>query len=363
MASDLAVRLERAAAPPDPGAEGRALGIGIVGCGAIVQAAHLPAYSKAGFRVVAVADRDADLARATAERFGVPSAYGSADELLADPAVQVVDIAVHPEIQHGIALSALSSGRHLLCQKPLAEDFPAARELVEAAESAGAVLAVNQQMRWEQLVRGIAHLRDSGELGDVVDVFIDIDMRTDFSDWPWIARRSRVELFYHSIHHLDTVRFLLGDPTAVWSSLARHPEQDTPGETRSLTSLEYPGDVRACVRAFHSNWSDSPRAEIHVRGTRGHVDGELGLLYDYPHGRPDLLRFTPRGGEPQEHRYAGSWVPDAFEASMADLLAAVVRGTTPSASGRDNLATLRVVHAAYLSAAEGRRVDPAEIGA
>lgn len=348
--------LEAAVAPPLLTPRARRTGIGVIGCGAIVQTAHLPAYQKAGLNVVAVTDHDSARSEAVATRFGVGASYRSVDEVLSNPEIAVLDIAVDPESQASIALAAASRGKHLLCQKPLAETFAAARKLVEAAESAHVLLAVNQQMRWEQLVRGVKYLIDDGALGTVYDVFIDIDVMTDFASWPWMASRPRLELFYHSIHHLDSLRFLMGECVDVFASLGRHPLQQLPGETRVLVHLRYADGSTASVRTDHNNWSNNPRAVIHVRGSDGAIDGELGLLYDYPNGRPDYLELRRKNGTVASHRFSGSWVPDAFVASMSDLLAAIDGSRTPSASGRDNLETLRLVHAAYWSDEYGIRI-------
>src|SRR5258708_33717444 len=108
--------------------------IGIVGAGAIVTSAHLPAYTKAGFRVAAIFDREIDRARAAASQFGVPRVCASVEELLADPAIGIVDIAVPPVYQPPIARAAMAAGKHLLCQKPLAWTIEEAAALVAEAE-------------------------------------------------------------------------------------------------------------------------------------------------------------------------------------------------------------------------------------
>ena len=79
-----------------PSREGRGLGIGVVGAGFIVRDCHLPAYADAGFRVVGLASRSVEKARATAALTGVPRVYCNLEEMLDDPAVEVVDIAVPP---------------------------------------------------------------------------------------------------------------------------------------------------------------------------------------------------------------------------------------------------------------------------
>ena len=130
-----------------PQGRGRGLGIGIVGCGAIVRQGHLPAYQKAGLRVVAAFDADIERARSVARDFDIPNVSDSAEELVNESGVDIVDIAVPPGIQPQIVALAAAAGRHILCQKPLALDMPQAHLMVATAEAAGVLLAVNQQMR------------------------------------------------------------------------------------------------------------------------------------------------------------------------------------------------------------------------
>jgi predicted dehydrogenase len=108
----------------------------------------LPAYRACGFRVVACHDRDPAAAERTAANHGISRVAATLDDLLADDEVEIVDVAVTPEAQVEIAERAAAAGKHLLCQKPLAPDYPAAVRLVAATRNAGVKLAVNQQMRW-----------------------------------------------------------------------------------------------------------------------------------------------------------------------------------------------------------------------
>ena len=101
-------------------AQEQILPIGIVGTGAILEAAHMPAYRAAGIPVPAIWGRTPEKARAFAERHDIPKVHESLDDLLADPDVAIVDIAVVPQAQTEIALRALDAGKDLMCQKPLA---------------------------------------------------------------------------------------------------------------------------------------------------------------------------------------------------------------------------------------------------
>lgn len=340
-------------------------GIGLVGCGGIVNDAHLPAYAAAGLRVVVCYDRDRQAAARTAAAHGIPKIAASLDELLADRAVEIVDVAISPADQPTVAGRAIAAGKHLLCQKPLALDYAAAVRLVARAREAGVKLAVNQQMRWDAGIAVARQLVAQGALGALADARIEVSVRTPWHLWPWIARSERIEVLYHSIHYLDAMRFLLGDPLRVTAVHGRAPGQTETGETKTVTVLEYDGALQAIVDVNHHDWSDDAHARFRLLGDAGIVRGTIGLLDDYPRGRVDTLAYQPRAEPRRWHEAALStrWIPDAFLGPMASLMAAIQTDGEPATSGADNLGTLRLVHAAYRSAAERRAVDPAEIAA
>jgi predicted dehydrogenase len=345
-----------------PDGAGRHLGIGIVGCGGIVSGAHLPAYRAAGLRVVAVHDVDEEKARRVAAEFGIGRVAGSAEELVATPGVDIVDIAVPPWEQPRIVALVTTAGKHMLCQKPLALDYGTAVAEVEDAEAAGVLLAVNQQMRWDAGVAAARDLVRRGVLGRVAEAQVLVSVATPWHMWPWLAAAPRLEVTYHSIHYLDSLRSILGDPAWVTSVHGRDPEQaPVVGETMTRTVLEYADGSSALVAVNHYNRHGEPNALLRVLGTEATLEGTIGLLYDYPHGRPDTLSLYRDGREVRAYGFDTSWLPDAFLGPMADLMDAIATGRRPVTSGRDNLGTIAVVAAAYRSAEERRSVRLDEI--
>jgi predicted dehydrogenase len=116
--------------------------------------------------------------------------------------------------------------------------------------------------------------------------------------------------------------------------------------------LEYAGETRAFLRSFHKNRSGDPRAEFRIDGTKGSIRGTIGLMYDYPKGRADTLEISSRvlptdGWLP--YAVTSRWIPTAFIGPMASLLESVATNGTPITNARDNLDTLRIVHALYES--------------
>ena len=338
-------------------------GIGVIGCGGIVNYAHLPAYRQAGFRVLACYDQNREAAERTAREHGIPRVADNIDDILDDPEIAIVDIAVTPWAQAAIAEQAIAAGKHLLCQKPLADRYGDAVRVVALAREHGVKLAVNQQMRWDAGIRVSRQLIEQGALGIPADARIEVSIRTPWQMWPWIAQSERLEIMYHSIHYLDALRYLFGDPDRVTSIHGRWPGQPEVGETRTLSVFHYPSDLRVTIDVNHHNWSDEAYARFRFLGTEGIISGTLGLLYDYPTGRVDTLAYQPNQ-EPRawhEARLSTWWIPDAFVGPMASLMEAIQTGGDPLTAGADNLGTLRAVFAAYRSAAAGRTIALDEI--
>lgn len=330
--------------------------VGIIGTGAIVDVAHLPAYRQLGLEVAAVTDLDLDRARDVAQRHGVAKVHTSAEDLIADDAVEIVDIAVTPWAQPDLARAALKAGKHVLCQKPLALEPEEAASLAQEADHHGRHLAVNQQLRFDEGFAAARSMLRRGWIGEPLQVTFHVDIATDFSAWDWFAKHERMEITYHSIHYLDAIRSLLGDPERVFCTGSKAPGQYPVGETRTISTLVYPGEVRALVHSHHENRAGDNEATFRLTGSEGAIRGTLGLLYNYPHGRPDTVEVSSRTLPTDgwlAYPVTERWLPDAFRGPMASLLNAIAAGEKPETSAHDNVSTVRLVDALYRSMETG----------
>src|SRR5262245_29730502 len=106
--------------------------IGILGSGFIVNDCHLPAYRKAGLNVVAIASRTAAHSNAVAQRHGIAKVYEHATQLLDDPSIEVLDVAVPPNAQFDLIAEACRRRtlKGILAQKPLGMDYAQAARAV-----------------------------------------------------------------------------------------------------------------------------------------------------------------------------------------------------------------------------------------
>jgi predicted dehydrogenase len=140
---------------------------GIVGAG-FVGPHHVEAVRRLGFvDVAAVADASAEIAAKKAAQLHVPKAYGSFEELIADPTIDVVDIATPTWLHHPIAMAALARGKHVIVDKPMAVTAAQAREMRDAARKAGVVNAVTFNYRYHPMVQEARLMIEKGDLGEV----------------------------------------------------------------------------------------------------------------------------------------------------------------------------------------------------
>ena len=145
----------------------RRLGMGLVGPG-FVGAHHVDAVRRLGFvDVIGVAASSKESARRKADALGIPNAYGSYQELIANPAVHVVHNTT-PNYLHGpVIMAAAAAGKHIISDKPLATSADEARSLWHAARDAGVVHAVTFNYRGNPLVQQARQMIASGEIGPV----------------------------------------------------------------------------------------------------------------------------------------------------------------------------------------------------
>ena len=335
-------------------------GIALIGCGGIVNYAHLPAYRRHNLSIVGCFDRNRDAARQTADTHDIPRVFESVDQILADPDVSIVDIAIHPGAQPVVAIQCLEAGKHALCQKPLGVTPTEARRIVNAGKATGRKAAVNQQMRWSGGIAAARQIIESGFIGQLTDLQINVSVTTPWHMWPWLCESDQLDIMFHSIHYLDAIRFLAGDPALVTSRHAKFPGQAERAETKTVTVLDYDSGCQALIAVNHHDESGGIHARFRFLGTEGVIEGEIGLLATYPDGGIDTIRAR-RGDEPEgqwhEPELTTLWIPDAFIGPMASLINAIETDTDPLTSVADNLQTIRLVTAAYQSMADSRTIS------
>lgn len=332
----------------------------IIGAGGIVNDAHLPAYQLAGFTVQGIVDINTEKAKATADRFSIPRVFVSLEEMMAAaPAHAIFDVAV-PGSQTIPVLQALPEGAAVLIQKPMGENYQEAKEIVSLVKQKSLLAAINFQLRYAPYILAVKKLIAENELGELNDIEINVNVYTPWHLWDFLAQSPRVEILYHSIHYIDLVRNLLGNPDSVYAKTTKHPSMPQLASVRSNIIMDYGDMVAANILTNHCHNYGTPKQQsyIKIEGSKGAVKINFGALIDYPRGAADSFEYVllEDGKEPEWKtlNVEGSWFPHAFIGSMEQLmLAKAGKIEKPDNSVEDCIHTMACVEAAYKSSEQG----------
>ena len=331
--------------------------IHVVGCGAIVRDAHLPAYALDNLRVVGFHDLDAARSSALASTIRGATAFPSLESLVdaCSKVDGVYDLALPPQAMHD-AIKAIPEGSTVVLQKPFGRDLAEATALLCTIDLRGIRGCVNLQLRHAPVVTALRRLLASGTLGEAVDLELRVVCNMPWENWPFLEALPRMEILMHSIHYLDLCRALFGEPERVWSAAFAHPGSPQLADARSTTILSFAGGRRAVVTTYHHH-AAPPRHEashLRVECTHGTAVARLGVNLNYPIGVSDMLEWSTDGGPWQQVAVEGNWFPHAFRGPMREAQrAAADAAFVPATSFRDAWRTMALVETCYRSAARG----------
>jgi predicted dehydrogenase len=331
----------------------------IVGAGGIVRTAHLPAYRTLGLPVAGLYDVRPEAARETARQFGIDTVFDGLEQAAATPGA-VFDLAVPGDQVLGV-LARIPAGSPVLIQKPLGEDLAAALAIRALCRERHLAAAVNFQLRFSPGVLALRDLLERGRLGDAVDVEVRLVVEQPWQLWAFLEGAPRLEVLYHSIHYLDAIRSLVGEPRGVYCRVVRHPEYPELRDVRSSIILDYGERIRCSLSLNHTH-RQGPRhraSQLKLEGTAGAALLTLGVNLAYPSGGPDALEVA-LGGDWQRVPLRGSWFVEAFEGPMSNLQRFVAgEDAVLHTCVEDAVKTMALVEACYESSARGATPVPA----
>ena len=332
----------------------------IIGAGGIVNDAHLPAYRIAGFNVQGIFDIEKNKAKATAEKFSIPHVFATLDEMMTrSPENAVFDVAV-PGSQTIPVLNQLPGGATVLLQKPMGETYHEAQQILELVKQKKMLAAINFQLRYAPYILAAKKFIRDGSLGELNDIEVNVNVYTPWHLWDFLLSSKRVEILYHSVHYIDLIRNLLGNPRTVYAKTTKHPSMQQLASVRSNIIMDYGEMIAANILTNHCHNYGTPKQQSYIKmeGSKGAIKINFGALIDYPRGAADSFEYVllENGQEPQwqQMNIEGSWFPHAFIGSMAQLMLAA-EGTIekPDNSAEDCIHTMACVEAAYVSSEKG----------
>jgi predicted dehydrogenase len=228
------------------------IGAAVIGTG-FIGAVHLSTLRRLGIPIVGVLGSSASRGAERAQALGVAKAYGSLDELLADPAVQVVHV-TSPNVAHYPQVKAiLAAGKHVICEKPLAMTSAQSAEMVQMARASGKVAAVCYNTRFYPLNQHAHGMMRAGDLGDLrlITGHFHQDWLAKETDWNWRLEASEGgplrSVSDIGTHWVDLTNFITGQkPVAVIAELATFiTERQKPiGPVETFTATKGPTETR-----------------------------------------------------------------------------------------------------------------------
>lgn len=350
------------------------LRVGFAGCGFVTRHRHLPTLRRLPqIEVVALADLDPAALAETGDRFGVSRRYPSVDELVADPAVEAVAVCVPVTGHVEVALAALSAGKHILLEKPLALDLEDADRLLARAGGTRSKVMVGFNLRWHRHIRAARRLVASGAIGRVqglTTVFTDpLLSRNGVPAWRSRRAAGGGVLFDKLAHHLDLWRFLLGEEVEEVFACSISGRGDD--STVSITGRTTGGTLVTALGMDDAFM----RHEITIYGQQGGIQVDCyrfdGLARygaeDLPGApRTRLRQLAASLGDARAHLAAirrGGDFNASYDGEWLDFAASVRQDHPPGCGLADGRAALAIAVAADRSRATGVPVRLAQVEA
>jgi predicted dehydrogenase len=325
----------------------------VIGAGAIVRTAHLPVYRRLGCPVAGIFDVNCAAARQTADLFAIDRVFHGIDEACAVDGA-VFDLAV-PADQIAPILERLPRGAPVLMQKPMGHDLAEAGRICGIVRDRRLLAAVNLQLRFSPAMLALRDLLDRGMLGAITDIDVRLVIDQPWHTWTFLEGAPRLEVPYHSIHYLDAIRWLAGEPEGVYCRALSHPELPRLRDTRSSIILDYGERIRCSLVLNHTHRAGAKyrESQLLVEGTLGAARITWGVNLSYPSGPADTMDvFTDEAWQPVPLR--GSWFIEGFEGPMSNLQRVAAGEDEALVSPvEDVLKTMAIVEACYDSSEHG----------
>lgn len=356
------------------------LKVGVVGTGGISNR-HMDAYLRHPDRVrlTAVCDIVEPLAREYASKTGVDAVYTDYAEMLRNADIDAVDICTGHRHHADQAIAAAQAGKHVLTEKAMAHTLDDCRAMIAAAEKAGVTLMVAQHLRYSPEARAAKRCIEEGRLGTIQAARTKVIMQGPKKSWMNDGAEGGGVLLLNSIHHLDLLRYYVGNVKRVAAvRRSAQPQMVNGAEDLAAAMLEFEsgaiGDVFASWTTYMALDGTSymvigsagtlqstppkidPDADTPVRHFGDVLFGEKEEGLDTRNPR-DLEKYLNPPLEPLATRADELPSPNYFVNEILHFADCATTGKEPLSSGRDNIESMKVVFGMVESSRTGRIID------
>lgn len=324
---------------------------GVLGCASIAKRAVIPGIKGSDRNIVAaIASRDLNKSKAVADELGIPTAYGSYEELLADESIDAVYIPLPNHLHLEWTKRAAEAGKHILCEKPLALNAREAQEMADACRRAGVQLSEAFMYRWHPRYEQIAEIIASGEIGEVRGIASSFTFNNakDSSNVRYRKEWGGGSLYDVGCYPISAARFLLGkEPVAATAHAFFSPEHDDVDMMLSGL-LEFEGGQ---ALTFDCGMWAAFRNPLEVLGTEGRIE----VPSAYVTSAPGSANFIVHSGGGRREVQSDS--VNAYTAQV-DAMHAAITGEKPlKFAPEDAVSNMKVIDACLRSARERARIE------
>lgn len=223
-------------------------------------------------RILAIGSRDQARARSIADKFGIEKAYGSYEELLADPAIDAIYNPLPNHLHTPWTIKAMEAGKHVLCEKPIAMTADEAEQLVAARERTGKLVAEAFMVRFHPQWLRARELAQSGAIGEVRSIqtaFCYFNTNPDN-----VRNKADIGgggLYDIGCYAIATARFIFGaEPIRATGAFDRDPQFGTDRLCSGLA--EFPGNRHL---NFICSTQQVPYQRVQIFGTKGRIEVQI----------------------------------------------------------------------------------------
>jgi predicted dehydrogenase len=327
---------------------------GVLGAARIATVKVIPAMQKCELcEIAAIASRDKVKAEAAARELGIARAYGSYEELLADPEIDAIYNPLPNHLHVPWSIRAAEAGKHVLCEKPIGLDAAEARELIAARDRTGVTIGeafmIQTHPQWVRTVE----LTRSGRIGAMRGAvgtfgYFNRDARNVRNVREWGGGG----LMDIGCYPIKASRMVFGEePVSVSGAMVR----DADFGTDILTSavLEFPSGH--CV--FTCGTQIVPCQSMQFLGTKGRI--EMEIPYNAPPGRPARIRIDDGSDITGVNVVTEEFAPcDQYTVQGDAFARAILEGGPPPVPLEDSLRNMAVIDAVSRSVESGKRETP-----
>jgi predicted dehydrogenase len=324
------------------------LNVGVIGCGWAGEQ-HARAYSSLGdVKILALADVVESKAKDLATRWGTDASYGDYEKMLRDPGIGAVSICLPHYLHSAVSVEAAEAGKHILCEKPMANNLDEADAMIRAAKKAGVTLMVAETVRFRSINLKLKEMMEQNYIGEVflARIFRDHEMHDYVRKRPWFLDKEKAGggiWMSGGIHDVDALRMLVGEVETISLFQAKSVFPEMEGDDTVAALLRFENDAVGVITESFSTKTFRPLSSNGCPRVLNGSTGTITVISD------DIEIYGGKLGNLNSSIRVKVEKTDTFVEEIKHFISCIRRGEEPITSGEEERRTLAVVCAGYES--------------